>query len=786
MEGAALLELPVGAEVPPQGFEVQLAIDSSGAVTEVTHRQALSAEVAAAVEAAARGLRFRPALRDGEPIAVRIGFRFAPPAAAPAPAAETPSTITGAGASTAPPTAATQAAGAGSGASQPSAAGGAAAAAPPAPPEGTPSSFGARARVDRPPPGAQSRIQLRGSELRDVPGTFGEPLRVVATLPGVARSPFGLGFFVVRGAAFQNTGFFVDDYPVPLLYHLGAGPAIIASRLVDRLDFYAGGYPVNLGRYTAGVIGLHTAPPPTDRLQFEFEIDLLRASGLVVVPLPDQRGSVALALRRSYFELVLPLITDSVSLSYTDYQLRLDYKITDEVRASLFFFGSRDALETAQATGSTTGGQGTSSGLRYSFDQLIAAVDWTPTPRFKLRWSGTVGPSRVELESERANADSLGTDTNALRLGERLEARIIAGDRLETRIGADLDVFMANVRASAPSIAELPGVPSPGPPTSAIQIEDRLIQLGFAPFIEQVWRPRPFELSLGMRAEYLRYGDVATWLPEPRAVVRLQLLPKLWLKAGSGLFSQAPLPFQVLRQAGNPALAPNRALQSSVGAELELPIKLEIESSLFYNAMWQLTRPSSERYVDEGGRLRPAFYADDGRGRAYGFELLVRRRVSEGLFGWLSYTLSRSERFLQGGGAVVFVFDQTHVLNLALSYSIGGFRFGGRYTLATGRPIADLLDPSGQGAIFDADQDDHDPVVRGGPRTRLPTFHQLDVRIDRDFKLGPIDGSVYIDVINVYNAQNGEAYQYEYDFSRRGKLPGLPFLPTIGVRGVLR
>ena len=117
-------------------------------------------------------------------------------------------------------------------------------------------------------------------------------------------------------------------------------------------------------------------------------------------------------------------------------------------------------------------------------------------------------------------------------------------------------------------------------------------------------------------------------------MVRLQILPKFWLKAGTGLFSQAPLPFQVLRQAGNPNLRPNRALQSSVGAELELPIKLEIETSLFYNAMWQLTRPNAELYVDASGLLRPAFYADDARGRAYGWELLIRRRVSEGLFGW--------------------------------------------------------------------------------------------------------------------------------------------------------
>ena len=123
---------------------------------------------------------------------------------------------------------------------------------------------------------------------------------------------------------------------------------------------------------------------------------------------------------------------------------------------------------------------------------------------------------------------------------------------------------------------------------------------------------------------------------------------------------------------------------------------------------------------------------------------------------------------------------------MAASYQLGKWRFGARFTLATGRPVGDLLDRSGQGAVFDADQDDLDPRTRG-KRIRLPTYHQLDVRIDRDFNWGSVfSGSVYVDVINVYNAQNGEAYQYSYDFSERGKLPGLPFLPTLGIRGVVR
>jgi hypothetical protein len=391
----------------------------------------------------------------------------------------------------------------------------------------------------------------------------------------------------------------------------------------------------------------------------------------------------------------------------------------------------------------------------------------------------------VRFGNDRVGADSLGTDTPAMRLGERVVARWVEADWLELRTGLDIDVFMTNLSAQAPSLGEQPSIPSPGPPMAAITLSDQVAQIGVAPFVEQVFRPGPLELTLGFRAEYMHYGTRGHFMPDPRAVVRLEVAPRFWLKAGSGLFSQAPLPFQVLREAGNPALRPNRALQNSIGAEVNLPFHTELETSLFYNAMWQLTRGDGTLLQGPDGRVRPAFYADDARGRSYGWELLLRRRVTQGLFGWLSYTLSRSERYLPGGKAVVFNFDQTHVLNFAASYQTGAYRFGARMTLATGRPVTDLYDPSGQSAIFDADADDLTPSARNRT-TRLPTYHQLDVRIDRDFAWGPLTGSVYLDIINVYNAQNSEAYQYEYDLSKRGKLPGLPFLPTLGIRGVLK
>src|SRR5690606_11625609 len=179
---------------------------------------------------------------------------------------------------------------------------------------------------------------------------------------------FGLGFFLVRGASFQNTGFMVDGFPVPLLYHLGAGPAVISSRLVSRLHFYPGGYPATYGRYTAGIVALETAPPPTDRIRGELEVDLFRASALAVVPFDEGRGSIAGAIRRSYFDLLLPLVQPGINLAYTDYQLRADYRVDSRMQLSLFFFGADDVLDQSGAFGAGgVASEGTQTAIGYDF-----------------------------------------------------------------------------------------------------------------------------------------------------------------------------------------------------------------------------------------------------------------------------------------------------------------------------------------------------------------------------------------------------------------------------------
>src|SRR6266576_3550167 len=69
--------------------------------------------------------------------------------------------------------------------------------------------------------------EFRAIDTLSIPGTFGDPLRAVEAMPGVAATLSGLPYFYVRGAPPADTGYFIDGIPVPLLFHLGPGLSVL-------------------------------------------------------------------------------------------------------------------------------------------------------------------------------------------------------------------------------------------------------------------------------------------------------------------------------------------------------------------------------------------------------------------------------------------------------------------------------------------------------------------------------------------------------------------------------
>jgi hypothetical protein len=169
----------------------------------------------------------------------------------------------------------------------------------------------------------------------------------------------------------------------------------------------------------------------------------------------------------------------------------------------------------------------------------------------------------------------------------------------------------------------------------------------------------------------------------------------------------------------------------------------------------------------------------EGVGRAYGVQVLLRQEPWHGFFGWIAYTISRSERQdTPGASWRLFDYDQPHVLTLVGSKELGAWTIGARFRYATGLPRTPVA-----GAFYDAKDDAYQPIFGPQNSVRLPDFWQLDLRVDRSFALGESARIlVYLEGLNVTNRSNGEEYIYNVDYTRRGTVTGLPAIAVIGAR----
>lgn len=628
---------------------------------------------------------------------------------------------------------------------------------------------------------AATRMNFRGAETSNVPGTAGDAARVVASQPGVMRTPFGVGFFAVRGTSFENTGLMVEGFPVPVLYHFAAGPSVVPTRLVSSLDFFPGGYPTQYGRFAGGLVSLEIAAPTVDRRTIDAEVSIFGASAAVTAPLREGRGGVSLGVRRSYYDLLLPIVFPSVTLNFGDAQAVVDYRWSDRTRAQLVFIGSTDVYDRSdqrRAAGASTLNR---DGVQVHFFRVIAKVDHRYANGFSMSLSAMAGADDIRFSS----ADTGRPDTNVryggATVGERASMRVPLGSQWGLSLGVDALATLFRSTVSFPDLLGTSVTPVPQANEYATYAEAEVTQWDVTPWAEIAGRAGPVDLSVGGRASYLHSGGKNYWLFDPRAVVRVALDRRMSLIASTGLFNQPAPFFALIPLIGNGALGPQTSWQSSVGVEARLDEGYDVRSTFFATRLWGLPRPASQLVEIAPGEVRKILLADDGEGFATGVELYVRRRLARGIFGWVSATWSRAERWLGSGAPYPFALDQAFVLNAAASWEINArWRVGARFALSTGTPTNRVF-----GATFDTDASVFRPEYTAEGE-RLPVFHQLDLRVDYRFRSLGADMNFYVDVLNAYFARGTEGWNFQHDYRARQPLQGLPLLPVIGLKAQWR
>ena len=632
--------------------------------------------------------------------------------------------------------------------------------------------YEAVAEVDA-PPRQTTRRELDARELTTVPGTSGDPLKAIDVLPGVARSNDGDP--ILRGAAQHESGVFIDGASVPFLYHFGGLRSVIHPRLVEKVEVYPGNFSVRYGRATGGIVEAQMRDPRSDGLHGEIELSLLDSSALIEGPIAEGLSFEA-AARRSNIDFVfdnfVPEDTFDVVVAplYWDYQGAVSYRPDDSARLRLSFLGSRDqtTLAFADPSAENVALRGSVGGSIEFHRAQLAYTDRYGDVAQSLQVYG--GTQRLE-QKVGPNSEAY---FDVVDLGGRAEWELPLAEELTLIAGLDVEAgaFTGAYRGSAAPQLE-GGLSNPDNARDLITI-DRTSFLLFNPaaYLEARYFPiSRLVIIPGFRVDYYHQNEAATL--NPRLGQRFELNDVVTLKSAIGWFSQPPEYYEAIPGVGNPDIAPYHALHVSAGTELQVGDGLSFDVEGFYKSI-------VDRVVSTPSSAPPRF-VNDGKGRVVGLEVGGKYRSGGGLAAQAAYTLSRSERQDRDEAWRLFDRDQTHVLSLAVGYELGaGWHAGARFRYVTGNPLTPVV-----GSFYDAGADLYYPIYGEHNGTRDPAFQQLDLRVEKGFAIGSGRLSLYLDVQNVYAAENAEGFTYSYDYREREATSGSPLFPNLGVRGEL-
>jgi outer membrane receptor protein involved in Fe transport len=580
--------------------------------------------------------------------------------------------------------------------------------------------YGAAAEVE---PVETTEIEVDSDELATLPTAFGDPFRVLETLPGTAPVQTASPYVAVRGAPPSSTIYFYDDIALPAIAHLAAGPTLFHPRVIGELEFDPGVAPARYGRFTGAVVSATAATPETEPFG-EVELRLLDLAGVVDLPLGDSR--IQAATHIGYPGLVYQLTSPETTFQYYDYLARFEHH-----------FGEGDSFH-AIALG--------------SYDDVVNPPwtrlgDLTATLRSQFH--------RLELRFVHEHEDAeLGA---ALKFGfddsDLGETLFVTAVTVGPRVWASFRNDDVRVRVGADFIGSFGDIDDPPGglmgPFGTIGLDLPIYAQAAARETTGVYGELAVQLADEVELQTGLRGDL--WItsdrdvdaaPSPRLELVVTPIEGLRLHAGGALnFQPAVYAFPI------PGLTETsidrglqRSIQSEIGAVITLPEDIRIDATLFVNHFqdiilvennwgWERVRCTFSICHEERAPERSEVLAHGG-------ELMIRRRAETGLSGWLAYTLAWNEATGADGHRFTPVLDTRHVLNLLASYE---FEFG----LVLG---ARLLARSGQMS--------RTPIVTrdfriGAHAERLPATAHVDVRVGYDWGAPWAELGVYAEFLNV-------------------------------------
>jgi TonB dependent receptor/TonB-dependent Receptor Plug Domain/Carboxypeptidase regulatory-like domain len=703
---------------------------------------------------------------------------------------------------------------------------------------------------------APATVEVAPEQVMRTPGALDNVFRTLQTLPGVSAAEEFSSRLVVRGGAPDQNLTMMDGVEIHDPYRLFGLTSAFNPETIDRFELATGGFSVKYGDRLSSLLVVENRDGNRGtRLGGSASLSVTDANVVAEGKLPGTlNGSWLASGRRTYYDLIASRVADQEFPQFADIQGRAVWDIAPGRTLSVFGLRSRQAASLDIDESDVRGDfqDDTRNDLAWvRFDSSLRSTVQARTIVAYSTSTATFGVNAaIENRAERSNAadeEAVGTANvvfdRTLQVGDtslRQEVEWTAGPhlfaaggelhRLSTDLAFDIRGDRNPTATNGSSVQGGAGLPD--------SLRSTQVAARGGVWVSDRWQRERWAVEGGIRID--RSGATRGTPISPRVSASWDFTSRTKLRGAIGRYTQTPgyekqiQSDYVLDLTGPTAgtLRSEQAVQTSMGMERSFGPLGVVRLEAYYKRLSDLLIGRLQPETERLGRLArydfPAELAgsvpiepiittiptNEGRGRAYGFDLFVSRTtapVTARLRGWASYTWGRAEREAYGR-QYPFEYDRRHAFSAVASYRLSTrLELGATTRVASGFP---RTAPVGLRVAAEEDTADRDadaitdellpavdavgrPVYAvnfGGVENlnngRLPLFARVDLRAT--WRPRGVDGrwELYAEVINLLNRQNAGSLDPRLEFDPASDRPrivevrdqSLPRFPTVGIR----
>ncbi|HUZ62006.1 MAG TPA: TonB-dependent receptor [Hanamia sp.] len=621
-------------------------------------------------------------------------------------------------------------------------------------------------------PGMQ---KLSMEEIKDVPVIFGEKdiLKTIQLLPGIKSAGDGsTGFFVRGGSADQNL-ILLDEATVYNASHLLGFFSTFNSDAIKDVTIYKGDMPAQYGGRLSSLLDIRMKDGDDKNYKVSGGIGLIASRLNIEGPIVKNKGSFMISARRTYADLFLKLSKDSninkSILYFYDINTKANYQFGEKNRLFLSGYFGKDDLGYSNQFGIKWGN--TTGTLRWN--HIFSSKLFSNTSLIYSNYNYNIiinqTTNNIEIVSKikdfslKEDLQYFASSKNKINFGFNLTEHVFTPGEIQTSFTSSYNPLNLQNKYALDGAAYI---------SDEWKVSDKIkFNTGLRLSSFNIMGPGNFYTydangNAIDTATYSRGKIVKSyWNLQPRFAATYQLNKLSSLKIS---YSRNVQNLHLLSNStgGNPTdlwipssnnVKPEISDQESFGYYRNTTHnKYEFSAEIYYKFLQnQIDYKNGAQLVANENVESELLY---GIGRAYGLELYAKKNYGK-LTGWISYTLSRTKRKINGinnDSWYPATQDQTHnVAVVAIFKASEKWTFSSDFVFNTGNAVTwpyGKYDVNGQTVFYYTQRNSY----------RMPSYNRLDVSATLEGKkTRKYERSWTFAVYNAYGRENPYFIQFQ-------------------------